>query len=87
MAAGVAVFFAGGLGASCWLMELIVLNVGLDMGVLSPRLFAMFVLMALVTTFGTTPILNVLMRASAPSTSDPGCAPASHSAATTHADR
>jgi Kef-type K+ transport system membrane component KefB len=44
------------------LMELIVLNVGLDMGVLSPRLFAMFVLMALVTTFGTTPILNLLMR-------------------------
>ena len=44
------------------LMELIVLNVGLDMGVLSPRLFAMFVLMALVTTFGTTPVLNLLMR-------------------------
>jgi Kef-type K+ transport system membrane component KefB len=44
------------------LMELIVLNVGLDMGVLSPTLFAMLVLMALVTTFMTTPILNLLTR-------------------------
>jgi Kef-type K+ transport system membrane component KefB len=44
------------------LMELIVLNVGLDMGVLSPTLFAMLVLMALVTTFSTTPVLNLLMR-------------------------
>ncbi|HEY8945699.1 MAG TPA: cation:proton antiporter, partial [Polyangiaceae bacterium] len=40
------------------LMELVVLNVGLDMGVLSPALFAMLVLMALVTTFSTTPILD-----------------------------
>jgi Kef-type K+ transport system membrane component KefB len=40
------------------LMELVVLNVGLDMGVLSPTLFAMLVLMALVTTFSTTPILD-----------------------------
>jgi K+:H+ antiporter len=43
-------------------MELIVLNVGLDMGVLSPTLFAMLVIMALVTTFSTTPILNLLAR-------------------------
>ena len=42
------------------LVELIVLNVGLDIGVLSPALFAMLVLMALVTTFATTPILSVL---------------------------
>ncbi len=42
------------------LMELIVLNVGLDLGVLSPALFAMFVLMALVTTFATTPTLQAL---------------------------
>jgi Kef-type K+ transport system membrane component KefB len=44
------------------LMELIVLNVGLDMGVLSPTLFAMLVLMALVTTFSTTPLLAVVQR-------------------------
>jgi Kef-type K+ transport system membrane component KefB len=42
------------------LMELIVLNVGLDLGVLSPELFAMFVVMALVTTLATSPILEVL---------------------------
>lgn len=46
------------------LMELIVLNVGLDMGVLSPTLFAMMVLMALVTTFATTPILGALLGSS-----------------------
>ncbi|UJR82848.1 cation:proton antiporter [Sandaracinus amylolyticus] len=44
------------------LMELIVLNVGLDMGVLSPTLFAMLVLMALVTTFATTPVLELINR-------------------------
>ncbi len=32
------------------LMELIVLNIGLDLGIISPTLFAMMVLMALVTT-------------------------------------
>jgi Kef-type K+ transport system membrane component KefB len=42
------------------LMELIALNVGLDMGILSPTLFAMMVLMALVTTLATTPLLGPL---------------------------
>ena len=42
------------------LMELIVLNIGLDLRVISPTLFAMMVLMALVTTFATTPILDAL---------------------------
>jgi Kef-type K+ transport system membrane component KefB len=40
------------------LMELVVLNLGVDLGVISPVLFAMLVLMALVTTFATTPILR-----------------------------
>ncbi len=43
------------------LMELIVLNVGLDLGVISPTLFAMMVLMAIVTTVATSPILYALM--------------------------
>jgi Kef-type K+ transport system membrane component KefB len=43
------------------LMELIVLNVGLEMGVLSPTLFTMLVLMALVTTFSTAPLLRLVM--------------------------
>ncbi|MDF3069816.1 MAG: putative cation transporter/universal stress family protein [Polyangiaceae bacterium] len=42
------------------LMELIVLNVGLDLGVISPTLFAILVIMALVTTFATTPILGIV---------------------------
>jgi Kef-type K+ transport system membrane component KefB len=39
------------------LVELIVLNVGLDLKVLSPTLFAMLVIMAVVTTVMTSPIL------------------------------
>lgn len=42
------------------LMELIVLNIGLDLGVISPKLFAMMVLMALATTIATAPLLHLL---------------------------
>ena len=42
------------------LMELIILNIGLDLGVISPALFAMMVLMAIVTTIMTTPALAVI---------------------------
>jgi Kef-type K+ transport system membrane component KefB len=45
------------------LMELVVLNIGLDLGVISPLLFAMMVLMALVTTMATTPVLQALSPA------------------------
>jgi Kef-type K+ transport system membrane component KefB len=44
------------------LMELIVLNIGLELRVLSPTLFAMLVLMAVVTTFATTPVLHAITR-------------------------
>lgn len=44
------------------LMELIVLNIGLELGVISSTLFAMLVLMALVTTVATTPILHLISR-------------------------
>ncbi|MDC3957610.1 cation:proton antiporter domain-containing protein [Polyangium jinanense] len=40
------------------LMELVALNLGLDLGVISPTLFTMMVLMALFTTFITTPLLQ-----------------------------
>lgn len=43
------------------LMELIVLNIGLDLGVISPTLFAMMVVMALATTAATAPILHILL--------------------------
>jgi Kef-type K+ transport system membrane component KefB len=39
------------------LMELVVLNIGLEMGVISPKLFAMMVIMAVATTLATTPVL------------------------------
>jgi Kef-type K+ transport system membrane component KefB len=42
------------------LMELVILNIGLDVKVISPALFSMMVLMALITTFMTTPILEVV---------------------------
>jgi Kef-type K+ transport system membrane component KefB len=42
------------------LMELIVLNIGLDLGVITPALFAMLVVMALVTTLATAPLLDLV---------------------------
>ncbi len=42
------------------LMELIVLNIGYDLGILSPTIFAIMVLMALITTFMTGPLLDLL---------------------------
>ncbi len=44
------------------LMELIVLNIGLELKVISPTLFAMLVIMAIATTFATTPLLHLLTR-------------------------
>ena len=40
------------------LIELVLLNIGLDIGVISPTLFAMLVMMALVTTIMTSPVLE-----------------------------
>jgi Kef-type K+ transport system membrane component KefB len=59
------------------LMELIVLNIGLDLKIISPTLFAMMVLMALVTTMATSPIVDWLMRqgSAAPSTPAPPPSP------------
>jgi Kef-type K+ transport system membrane component KefB len=44
------------------LMELIAINIGYDLGILSPQIFAMLVLMALVTTFMTAPLLSLGRR-------------------------
>ncbi len=44
------------------LVELIVLNVGLEMGIISVRLFTMLLLMAIVTTFMTGPLLSLLEK-------------------------
>jgi len=40
------------------LVELVILNIGLDLGILSPALFSIMVVMALVTTLMTTPLLR-----------------------------
>lgn len=42
------------------LMELVALNIGYEMGVLPPRIFVILVIMALVTTFITTPLLHFI---------------------------
>ncbi len=52
---------AGALGSlmnARGLVELVILNVGLEIGVISPALFTMMVVMALVTTLVTTPLLE-----------------------------
>jgi Kef-type K+ transport system membrane component KefB len=41
------------------LMELIALNIGFDLGILSPRIFTMLVIMALATTVLTSPLLSL----------------------------
>ena len=58
------------------LMELVVLNIGYDLGVLTKEVFAMMVIMALATTFMTGPALNLIdlifkpRKNSVPNTSD-----------------
>lgn len=44
------------------LMELVVLNIGYDLGILTPQVFAMMVIMALLTTFMTGPALDLIER-------------------------
>ena len=62
---------AGRASGTCWrdalsvgvlmntrgLIELVILNVGFDLGVISPTLFSIMVIMALLATFMTTPVL------------------------------
>jgi Kef-type K+ transport system membrane component KefB len=48
------------------LMELVVLNIGYDLGILRPEVFAMLVLMALATTFMTGPLLDLINYCYAP---------------------
>lgn len=51
------------------LVELVVLNVGLDIGVLTPRTFTMMVLMALATTMMTAPLLARILPSGSPAAS------------------
>lgn len=52
--------FIGALMNTRGLMELIVLTIGFEMGILPPTIFVMLVLMTLVTTFMTAPLLSFI---------------------------
>ncbi|HEX4496262.1 MAG TPA: cation:proton antiporter, partial [Thermoanaerobaculia bacterium] len=52
-------FSLGALMNTRGMVELIVLNLGYDLGILSPRIFTMLVIMALATTFMTGPLLQL----------------------------
>jgi len=55
-------FSIGALMNTRGLMELIVLNIGYDLGILKPEIFTMMVFMALATTFMTAPALNLIEK-------------------------
>jgi len=55
-------FALGALMNTRGLVELVALNIGYDLGILPPRIFAMMVLMALATTLMTGPLLNIAER-------------------------
>jgi Kef-type K+ transport system membrane component KefB len=52
-------FALGALMNTRGLMELIVLNIGYDLGILSSEIFAILVLMAITTTLMTAPLLSL----------------------------
>jgi Kef-type K+ transport system membrane component KefB len=55
-------FALGALMNTRGLVEIVVLDLGYDLGILSPRVFAMMVIMALVTTAMTGPLLQLYDR-------------------------
>ena len=57
-------FVLGALMNTRGLMELVALNVGYDLGILSPEMFTMLVVMALVTTAMTGPLVDAAARGS-----------------------
>lgn len=48
------------------LMELVILNIGLELDILTPTLFSMMVIMALITTYMTVPVLRWIWPEGAP---------------------
>lgn len=63
-------FQLGALMNTRGLVELIALNIGYDLGILPPRIFSILVLMALITTFMTGPLLNLAQRPQSPLPAD-----------------
>jgi Kef-type K+ transport system membrane component KefB len=48
------------------LMELIIINIGLERGVIGPKLFSILVVVAIVTTLMATPLFNLTQRGAKP---------------------
>jgi len=67
----------GTLMNSRGLMELIILNIGLQKGVIQPAFFSMMVVMAIVTTLMATPIFELVYGRRARAEGELGEAPAS----------
>jgi Kef-type K+ transport system membrane component KefB len=59
-------FALGALMNTRGLMELVILNMGLDVGVISPTVYSMLVVMAFITTAMTAPLIDRLLRLAAP---------------------
>ena len=60
------------------MMELIIINIGLQRGIIGPALFSMLVIMAIVTTFMASPLFDLVYgrrRKSPPVTDDPAPVP------------
>ncbi|KRA45396.1 cation:proton antiporter [Pseudoxanthomonas sp. Root630] len=58
------------------LMELIIINIGLQAGIIKPGLFTILVIMAILTTLMATPLFNRIMRdRRAPAAPAPGASP------------
>ena len=66
-------FSIGALMNTRGLVELIALNLGYDLGILPPRIFAMMVIMALFTTVMTGPLLTLAERWRARAEASPLC--------------
>ncbi|HEY9105554.1 MAG TPA: cation:proton antiporter, partial [Roseateles sp.] len=70
----------GALMNSRGLMELIIINIGLQKGIIGPALFSMLVLMAVVTTMMATPLFELLYGRQARASGELGAVPGSAAA-------
>jgi len=65
----------GALMNSRGLMELIIINIGLQKGIIGPTLFSMLVLMAIITTVMATPVFEMVYGRKARETGELGAVP------------
>lgn len=70
----------GALMNSRGLMELIIINIGLQKGIIGPALFSMLVLMAVITTMMASPVFELVYGKKARESGELGAVPGSHPA-------